>query len=99
MESQEKLDILNKRLESRSKNWRYRSDIKKFGWGLPPKNRNCKKFGYFQDKISRKDDRKFIKLIKHKMFKHIPLTESEIDKSSCYSQIYADVQLYLNIVN
>lgn len=54
-------------------------DKKKFGWKSDKsKNRKCKKFGYSFDKYNRKYWRAEIKRIRHKLLKHIPISEREI---------------------
>jgi hypothetical protein len=96
MEEQEKLNIINNKTTNRTNNWRFKSDAKKFGWGcLYKKNRRCKKFGYGIDKEHRKNDRKFIKFIRHKIFKNIPLTDEEINKSKYYFQLSEELKNYL----
>lgn len=52
-------------------------DKKKFGWNKKPKNHRCKVFGYSLPKEIRKEERKLLKLIKHKILMYIPLTLEE----------------------
>lgn len=52
-------------------------DKKRFGWGKIPKNHACKKFGIGDGKEWRKQRRRRIKNIKHKLLKCIPLTPEE----------------------
>lgn len=52
-------------------------DKRKFGWNKKPKNSNCKVFGYSLPKEIRKEERKLLKLINHKILMHIPLTSEE----------------------
>lgn len=55
-------------------------DKKKFGWNKIPKNHLCKVFGYCYGKEARKQIRREERSIGHKLLKHIPLTESEIEE-------------------
>lgn len=57
--------------------WYRTKDVKKFGKGKIPKNRNCKKFGYSSDREYRKKQRKIINFLKNCLIHHIPFNESE----------------------
>lgn len=95
--SEEAINILNKRLNSKPSNWKWRKDIKKFGWGQDcSKNHQCKAFGWSNGKEYRRERRKRIAAIRHKMFKHIPLTEEDIDFAK-HSEILREVEWHLSL--
>lgn len=52
--------------------WYRTKDIKKFGKGKIPKNRNCHKFGCSESKEYRKTKRKAIKFVKNCLVHNIP---------------------------
>lgn len=85
MTKQEAIDLINKRNASRPSGWTY-ADSKKFGWGLKPKNKRCKKFGSSLGKEYRKMKRTFLKSIKHKVLFHIPITDEELKQLTCYGK-------------
>lgn len=57
--------------------WYRTKDTKKFGKDKIPKNRNCKKFGYSDDKEYRKNFRKTVKFLKNCIVHHIPFNPEQ----------------------
>lgn len=71
MEAQEAIDKMNNIIVRRCKdgNWFFKSDQKKFGFGMPRKNRKSKR-GYSNGtKEERKLERQMIRAEKHQMLK------------------------------
>ena len=68
MEKQEAIDIINKKNDHKE-DWFFKSDQKKFGFGMPRKNRNSKR-GYSNGtKETRKLERQMIRAERHQMLK------------------------------
>lgn len=74
---EEAMNKANNQIENRKDGWVY-ADMKKFGWGLPPKNRKCRTFGYSMGKEYRKEVRRLLKKVRHSLLFRIPLSEDDI---------------------
>ena len=71
MEAQEAINKMNNKfLKHRDDaNWYFKSDQKKFGFGMPRKNRKSKRGYSYGTKESRKLERQMIRAEKHQMLK------------------------------
>lgn len=68
MEKQEAIDIINKK-NVHNNDWFFKSDQKKFGFGMPRKNRHSKR-GYSNGtKETRKLERQMIRAERHQKLK------------------------------
>lgn len=76
MTKQEAIDKINKKVFSRPEEWKWREDSKRFGFGSVPKKPHSKR-GYQNDKEYRKEERKYVRMIRHKVLFHIPITEAD----------------------
>ena len=87
MEAQEAIDKMNNIIVRHCKMkkdgyWFFKSDQKKFGFGMPRKNRKSKRGYSYGTKESRKLERQMIRAEKHQMLKAGLLNENEnIEKS------------------
>lgn len=78
MDKQEALDIINKK-NTRPYGWFWKSDAKKFGFGMPRKNRKSKKGWSRGTKESRKLERQLIRAQQHKLLKLGLLNHNDIN--------------------
>ena len=71
MEAQEVIDKMNNKFIRHRDNvdWVFRCDQKKFGFGMPRKNRNSKRGYSYGTKETRKLERQKIRAEKHRMLK------------------------------
>lgn len=91
MEELEKLNVITKKLCSRPDSWKWATDRKRFGWGMSyTKNRKAKRGYEIGTKESRRDSRKLIKRIRHKVLFHIPLNEEELS-SHAYREVMHEI--------
>lgn len=87
MEEVEKINIINRKISSRPENWKWRTNGKIFGWGAYSRKNKKSKKGYENGtKESRREGRKLVKLIRHKLLFSIPLNEEEL-KSNAYREV------------
>lgn len=94
MEETEKINIINRRINSRPNNWKWRANGKIFGWGAYSRKNKKSKKGYENGtKETRRIERRYNRGIRHKLLFHIPLTEGE-KNSFLYRKLTVDKDNY-----
>lgn len=72
---------------SHPNNWYWKTDSKKFGWGLQRKNRR------------RKKTLNFIQSVRRKITRELPLTDDEIQYGLWIPQLRELINWYINLNN